>query len=751
MARKFQFYKQLDTMDCGATCLRMIARHYGRYYSLDYLRSLTHQSVEGTSLLGISDAAEYLGMHTVGARLSFSRLIDDIPLPAIVHWRTDHYVVVINANNKRVTIADPADGIHTISKEEFLNGWIGEGHSYDSEGIALLMEPTADFFAREGQKTNKGGFKYVWQNFKKYKGAIWRLGIGMLLSALLLLTFPFIVKAIVDQGINLQDYNLVTLIMVAWITLYLGQTILGVIREAILKNVGSKVNMTLLTDFMIKLLKLPVRFFKAKMTDDIIQRLYDNSRVEKFLTKESISVIFSGLILILFGAVLAKFDTNIFAVFFIFSVGHIGWTFLFLRKRRDLDYKRYDQAADTYAKLMDLVRGMEEIKLNNAERKMRWSWEKSEAKLYRLTRDYSIFNDLPRIGSQFINELKNIIIIILAARAVIGVEIQEMAMMVDSGSIAMPAGGLPEPMTLGTMVAILFIVAQLNQPVQQIINFILSAQDARISLQRMNEIHEIQDEENPTEKIDILPHRANLSGENVSFRYDGPHSPLILDQLNFQIPYGKTTAIIGPSGSGKTTLLRLLLKFYQPNEGYIRIGEMNIENIQSKLWRSKCGVVMQDGYIFSDSIQKNIALSTETVDSQKLLAATKLANLQSFVDALPMGFRTQIGAGGVGLSEGQRQRILIARAIYSDPEFLFLDEATNSIDPVTESNILKGIRRYFVGKTIIIIAHKLSQVLHADNIVMVEGGKIIESGSHDELASKRGAYHHWLKEQWQLS
>lgn len=751
MASKFQFYKQLDMMDCGATCLRMIARHYGRYYSLEYLRSLTHQSVEGTSLLGISDAAEHLGMHTIGARLTFSRLIDDIPLPAIVHWRSDHYVVVVKANNKKVTIADPADGIHTISKDEFIDGWIGENPSYDSEGICLLMEPTADFYEREGQKANKGDFGYVWHNVKKYKGALWRLGIGVVLGCLLLLTFPFIIKAIVDQGIELQDFNLVMLIMIAWVMLYVSQMFLEITRGIIIQNIGSKVNMTLLTDFMIKLLKLPIRFFKAKMTDDIVQRLYDNSRVERFLTSESISVLFSGLILILFGVVLAQFDTKIFWVFLSFSVAHVMWVFLFLRKRRELDYKRYDQAADTHAKLVDLVRGMEEIKLNNAEKKMRWAWERSEAKLYRLSRNYMTFNDIPRIGAQFINEFKNIFIIVLAARAVIGVDIQQWTILVNSGEMPMPINGLPEPMTLGTMMAILFIVAQLNHPVKQIINFILSAQDARISLQRMNEIHEIQDEENPAEKVDILPNRADLSGDNISFRYDGPHSALILDKLSFSIPYGKTTAIIGPSGSGKTTLLRLLLTFYQPNDGYIRLGEMSLANIQSRLWRSKCGVVMQDGYIFSDSISRNIALTGETINSEKLLLATRLADLQSFVDALPMGFNTKIGTGGVGLSEGQRQRILIARAIYSDPQYLFLDEATNNIDPTSEAIILKGIRRYFAGRTMVVIAHKLSQVLHAENIIMLEAGKIIEKGTHDELTAKRGAYYHWLKEQWELS
>ncbi|RMG84444.1 MAG: peptidase domain-containing ABC transporter [Bacteroidetes bacterium] len=749
MARKFKFYKQLETMDCGATCLRMIARYYGRYYSLEYLRGLTHQSVEGTSLLGISDAAEHLGMHTVGARLTFSRLIDDIPLPAIVHWRHDHFVVVIEANAKKVKIADPANGIHTLTKSAFLAGWVGDPEGYDREGIALLMEPTADFYARDGQKVSKTGFQYVWENVKKYPDLLWRVGLGMVLGGLLLVSFPFAVKALVDQGIDLQDYNLVLLIGLAWVMLFMSNMFLEIIRGILLKNIGSKVNMTLLTDFMMKLVKLPLRFFKTRMTSDIVQRLYDHTRVERFLTKDSFSVVFSGLILILFGVVLANFDTRIFWVFLFFSVVHIGWALLFLRKRGDLDYRQYDQAADTQAKLLDLVRGMEEIKLNNAEKKMRWHWEQAEAKLYRLTRRYLTFNDFPKIGARFINELKNIVIIVLAARAVIGVDLEAQVAAIAAGQMTMPPGGLPEPMTLGTMMAIVFIVAQLNQPINQIIDFILSAQDARISLRRMNEVHEIRDEESLEEKIRILPRQEDLTGENVSFQYDGSHSPLVLENLNFVIPYGKTTAIIGHSGSGKTTLLRLLTRLYPPTEGHIRLGEMDLSNIKAAAWRAVCGVVMQDGYIFSDTVAKNIALSGDIIHPEKLMIAAQVADLRRFIESLPRGFDTEIGAGGIGLSQGQRQRILIARAVYKQPEYLFLDEATNNIDPAGEATIMKNIRRQFGGKTVVVIAHKLSQAIHADHIIMMERGKIVERGTHDELSSKRGAYYRWLKEQWE--
>lgn len=722
MASKFQFYKQLDAMDCGATCLRMIARHYGRYYSLDYLRNLTFQNSRGSSLLGISDAGEQIGFHTIGAKISLSRMLDDIPMPLVAHWKNDHFVVVIDGNEKSVTIADPAHGINKVPTEEFIKNWIGEGsHSIDSEGIVLLMEPTTEFFERDGQKVDKGSMSYVWGKIKSYKLLVGQLAVGVFLSAILLLLFPFLVQAIVDTGIDSLDFNLVLLIMVAWIVMYISQAGLEAIQKLILLHIGSKVNISMLTEFMMKILKLPINFFDAKRTDDIIQRLYDSERVERFLADESLSAIFSAATILVLGGVLAKFDWIVFGIFVAATLIHLLWTVLSLKRRRDLDYKRYDQAADTHSKLTDLIRGMEEIKLNNAETQMRWNWERSEAKLFRVNRQYVSANDFPRMGAEFISEFKNIFIIVFAAAAVI------------EGS-----------MTLGTFAAILFIIAQLREPIKRIVHFILSYQDVKISLERMNEIHQLEDEENPLEKVDIMPDFVGMSGENVSFRYDGPHSNFVLQNLDFIIPQGKTTAIVGPSGSGKTTLLKLLLNFYPPENGLVKLGEISLQNLQSKLWRNNIGVVMQDGYIFAKTIAQNIALGETVFDSKKLLRAAKIANIQGFIDGLPRGFNTLIGAGGVGLSAGQKKRILIARAVYDNPEFLFLDEATNDLDYDNETIIMRNIKRYFGSRTVVILAHKVTPIIDADHIIMLKDGRVEEAGSHSDLTERRGAYYRFL-------
>lgn len=726
MAKKFQFYKQLETIDCGATCLRMIARHFGRYYSLDYLRALTHQNLNGSSLLGISDAAEHIGMHTVGAKMTFSRLTDDIPLPSIAFWRDNHFVVLIEANRRFVRIADPASGIHKLSKENFMAGWVGDEKDDGQQGVVLLMEPTSDFYDRDGQTTDKSSFRHVFQNIWKYKALLVRLGLGVLLGSFLLATFPFIIQAIVDEGVDGQDFNLVLLIMVAWVALHFCQMGLEAIRNLILQHIGSKVNIRLLTDFMLKALKLPIHFFTTKMTDDIVQRLYDNSRVEHFLTTEFLSVVFSTVIILIFGSILWYFDPIVFLIFFIASCFNILWVRYFLKKRKNLDYKRYDHAAETHSKLTDLIRGMEEIKLNNAEKNKRWDWESSEAKLYRINKEYEATKSQAKMGARFIDGLKNILIITFAARAVI----QE------------------EEITLGIMMAILFIVAQLNAPIRQLVEFAFSYQDTKNSLERMNEIHQMENEENPLEKVDVLPNRVGLRGEKVSFRYEGADSPMVLKNINFKIPYGKTTAIIGSSGSGKTTLLKLLLNFFQPTEGKIYLGDMNLNNVQNSFWRKKCGVVMQEGYLFSDTIAKNIALGDGLPDNGRLLAAAKIANIQAFIDSLSRGYNTSIGSGGKGLSMGQKQRILIARAVYENPEYLFFDEATNDLDSVNEEIILKNIRRNFGDRTVVLIANTLSSVIHADNIILLEAGKIVEEGTHNELAERRGAYYELLGKQW---
>ncbi|MEL6867438.1 MAG: peptidase domain-containing ABC transporter [Bacteroidota bacterium] len=727
MPKKFPFYKQLDAMDCGATCLRMIARFYGRYYSLDYLRQLTYLDREGVSLMGISDAAESIGMHTLAVKLDYDRLADDIPLPCVAHWRQNHFIVVYKINKKHVWVADPAAGKFKLTRQEFCDGWISDTEDGQEVGVLLLMETTPEFFQRDGEKVDKAGFGFLLSYISKYRKLLFQLGLGLFMGSILQLVFPFLMQAIVDIGIIYEDINFILLILVAQLILFLSQTAVEFIRGWILLHIGVRVNINLISDFLIKMMKLPLRFFDTKMTGDLLQRIYDNQRVETFLTSASLITLFSLFNFLIFGIVLAYYDLTIFGVFTISTLLYIVWVVYFLRRRKALDYRRFDQLAENQSNLIQLIGGMKEIKLHNAEKQKRWQWERIQAKLFRVSMDYLAVDQWQRSGASFINESKNIIISFIAAKAVI------------DGT-----------MTLGMMLAVQYIIGQLNGPIEQLVGFIRSAQDAKISLERMNEIHGRDNEENPEEKINMLPENRDLYMDKVSFQYSGPHSPKVLKDISLHIPEGQTTAIVGTSGSGKTTILKLLLNFYAPVSGSIRLGDLSLGSLQNKIWRGKCGVVMQDGYIFSESIAKNIALGDEIIDRRKLLKAVKVANIQSFIESLPLGYNTKVGDDGVGLSQGQKQRLLIARAVYKDPEYIFFDEATNALDAYNEMIIMENLEEFFRGKTVVVVAHRLSTVKNADNIVVLEHGEMIEQGTHEQLTALRGAYYYLVKNQLEL-
>ncbi|MEO0777615.1 MAG: peptidase domain-containing ABC transporter, partial [Bacteroidota bacterium] len=657
----------------------------------------------------------------------YDRLIEDIPLPCIAHWRQNHFIVVTKATKKHVWVADPAAGKFRLRKEEFLDGWASHQDEGEELGILLLLEATPDFYNRDGEQLDKSSFLYLWQYLKSYKTLLAQLALGLVFLSGLQLVFPFLMQSIVDIGIKNQDTSFVMLILVAHAVLFFSQTAVEFIRSWILLHIGVRVNISLISDFLIKMMKLPVRFFDTKMTGDLLQRIQDNRRVESFLSSTTLVTIFSLLTFVIFGIVLAQYDLLIFGIFATATVIYLTWVLVFLRIRRELDYKRFDQMAENQSNLIQLISGIKEIKLHNAEKQKRWAWERIQARLFRISLRYLRVDQLQRSGATFINESKNILISFLAAKAVIDGQ-----------------------MTLGMMLAVQYIIGQLNGPVEQMVRFIHSAQDAKISLERMNEIHMREDEEKIEEKITILPEAGDLSFEKVSFQYSGPHSPMVLKNVSIDIPRGKQTAIVGTSGSGKTTILKLLLNFYQPTHGQVRLGDISLNNLLNKLWRSKVGVVMQEGFIFSDSIAKNIALGDDVVDRRRLLEAVKVANFQHFVESLPLGYNTKVGPDGMGLSQGQKQRLLIARAVYKDPEYIFFDEATNSLDAYNEMIIMENLEAFFQGRTVVVVAHRLSTVKNADNIIVLEEGEVIEQGTHEQLTQRRGAYFHLVKNQLEL-
>ncbi len=728
--QRFPFYRQLDQMDCGPTCLRMVAKHYGKTYTTEYLRKKANITREGVSLGGIAEAAEAIGFHTLAVSLDFNTLVDEVPLPCIAHWRQRHFVVVHKIKKDVVYVADPAHGLVKYSKRDFLNGWIGKNADESSEGYLLLLETTPAFFENKLEDKKKYGFKFLFWYFRPFKKYIAQLVLGLLVGSLLQLIFPFLTQAVVDYGINYQNLNFIYIILIAQLTLFISQTTVDLIRGWILLHMTSRINISLISDFLIKLMRLPISFFDSKNVGDIIQRIYDHDRIQDFLSSTTLNTLFSAFNLVVFGFVLAYYNLAIFTIFFIGSFIYIGWTLLFLKKREELDYKRFDQAADNQSSVYQLITGMQEIKLNGSERRRRWEWEAIQVKLFKVSIKSLALSQTQNTGGQFFNELKNILITFIAAKSVI------------DGSL-----------TLGTMLSVQYIIGQLNLPINNFITFIQAGQDAKISLERLAEIHSKEDEEeNDEELIKELPKNKSIHIQNLSFRYGGKSSPLVLNDLNFEIPEGKVTAIVGASGSGKTTLIKLLLKFYDPSEGNILVGKTKLGSLGSNFWRKNCGSVMQDGFLFGDTISRNITESDSDglIDKNRLLHAVNVANIEDFIEGLPSGFNTKIGSSGTNISGGQKQRILIARSVYKNPNFIFFDEATSALDANNEKIIMNNLEEFYKGKTVVVIAHRLSTVKNADQIIVLDRGNIMEKGNHKELTSKKGLYYELVKNQLEL-
>jgi len=684
MPKKFPHFKQSQSSECGATCLQMIALYYGRLFSVEHLLMLSRQRENGVSMLGICEAAEQIGMHAVGAKLTFTRLIDDIPLPGIAHWEESHFVVVVEANEKNITVADPdADGVVTIPKDQFLEGWTGSPADEHKEGVILLMEPAAAFFSEETNALpqNRGEIS-IWKRFFAYRLLSRLLAVVILLSALLAFVFPFLLETIVDEGIENQDGSLLGIIILTWAVFFICQIGLDFLKQYILFHIGTRLNIRLVSEFMMKILKLPMRFFLSRHPDDVVQVLYDNPRIQRFLTNDLISAAYSTLLFLVFSIIFALFSWPVFFTFLAASVVQGLLIFYFLKRRKALTYDRHNLAAKHYSKLIDLIKGVRDMRLNNATQTRRWTWERSEAKLHLASKKWAASNEISMRAPYYTGELRNLIIIYLAAREAI-------------------EGSMP----VGIMVAIIFIIFQLGNPLRQLIDFLLGYQEARQTLRRMNDITGIY-QDTPKGALDELPEDGDIEGTGLSFRYDGDNSPWVIHNLDLKIKRGAVNAIIGPNGSGKTTLLNLLLGMFKPEEGILKLGGVSLINIMEEVWLKRCGVVPQDGYIFHDTIARNIALSGETINSKHLLEATRIANVLPFLERFRDGFNTVIGEGGIGLSKGQRQSILIARAVYNKPDYLFLDEATNDLDTENERIVLQNIKEAFKGKTIVIIASR---------------------------------------------
>jgi ATP-binding cassette, subfamily B, bacterial len=719
-------------MDCGPSCLRMIAKYHGKSYSLTELRNKSFINREGVSMLGISDAAEAVGFRTLGVKIPFEKLVIDAPLPCIVHWNQNHFAIVYRIKKNRVWVADPAAGLLTYTKDEFLKCWLSTSSNGRSEGVALLIETTPVFYQTEAASdlNKRTGFNYLLGYLHSYRRFIVQLLIGLLLGSLIQLILPFLTQSVVDVGINTRNVPFIYMVLAGQLMLFIGRTVAEFLRRWILLHLSTRINLSIISDFLIKLMQLPMGFFDSKKIGDILQRIEDHSRIERFLSSSSLSILFSFFNLIVFGAVLALYNIPIFLIFFAASTLYVLYVMLFLKIRKEQDYKRFNILSRNRSNLIQLVNGMQEIKLNNAEREKRWEWERIQASLFQLNIASTRLQQWQEGGSLFINELKNIFITFVAATAVI------------SGS-----------MTLGMMLAVQYIIGQLNVPINEFVNFIRELQDARISLDRIGEIRLLENEEKQKESQPInlsLPQQQSIHLKNVSYQYDGPHSLKALDGVGLTIEHGKVTAIVGTSGSGKTTLLKLLLKFYPPTEGEIQIGKTDLSQHSASQWRAKCGTVMQDGFIFSDTIARNICVGHEEMDTQKLLYAATVANIHEFVESLPLGYSTKIGGDGVGISAGQRQRILIARAVYKNPDYIFFDEATSALDANNERVIMDNLNEFFRGKTVVVIAHRLSTVKNADKIVVLDKGKLIEEGTHEELALKKGSYFELVKNQLEL-
>jgi ATP-binding cassette subfamily B protein len=726
------FIPQRDQMDCGPACLCMVASFYGKKYTLRYLRDNSFITREGVSLLGIEEAALKIGFEVLSGRLTLEKL-NEMPLPCILHWNQNHFVVLQKIKKNKLTgkktykIVDPGYGFILLNEEKFIKSWLSD----DDNGIALFLEPAEDFYELTPNKEETLKIRYIFNYLKPYKKQLIILFIMLIIGSALTLVFPFLTQNLIDNGVSKKNINLTTLILLAQLGLFFGSITIEIIRNWLMLFIGTKISVSIISDFLKKMLQLPIKFFDTKMTGDFNQRIQDNERIEHFLTSQSLVTFFSMITFSVFFGVLWYYDIKILIVYLVLTIISISWSFYWLKKRKILDYFLFQQRSQNQESILEIINGVTEMKLNQFEDFKRNEWEENQKKLFKINIRILKLDQFQLSGFEFLNQFKNILVTFLGASFVIKGE-----------------------MTLGQLLSVSYIVGQMNSPINQLVGFFRSLQDARLSLERLNEVqnHPTEEENKDLLKIKDIDTslRIGITGLNLSFQYEGPKSAYVLKDLNFVIPEGKITAIVGASGSGKTTLLKLLLKFYEPTQGKLSFNSESVADISSKSLRENCGVVMQDGFIFSDTIERNIATGEENINQEKMKMAVKIANIESFIEKLPLGYNSRIGASGNGISGGQKQRILIARAVYKNPQYIFFDEATSALDAENEKIIHDNLQEFFKGKTVVIIAHRLSTVKNADNIIVLKNGEIVEQGNHSELVYNKSNYFNLVKNQLEL-
>ena len=731
MHKKFPHYNQYDTADCGPACLRMIARYYGMEYSAEMLRRHCYISREGVSMLGISEAAEYIGFETAAVKITFKQLSEEGVFPCILHWNQKHFVVCYGIEKCRyggykIHISDPASQRLTYTKDEFERCWIGPNNGNDCYGVALMLEP-GEKFGKVPEERKKNGLciRSFWGYLTPYRSMIGQLMLAMLVGSLIQLVLPFLSQAMVDQGINGRDMDIITMILMAQLFFFMSTLSIDYIRSWITLHMNTRIDISLIADFLVKLTAMPLQFFDSRMTGDILQRIGDHGRIKNFLLGNSIRIVFSLVNFLVYLCILAYYNMTLLGIFVAGNALYVAWVSFFMRYRRELDIKRFSQSAIEQSKMIQLVQGMQDIKLNNCERQKRWEWERIQVQLFKIGLDGLRIEQIQQSGSVFFTQTTHILIYYIAARAVV-------------------EGG----MTLGMMMSLSYIIGQVSAPISEFIGFARGFQDAKISLERLNEVHSQDDEETGIEvKRTELPYDRDIEIEHLSFSYNGSEQELALKDISLHIPAHKVTAIVGESGCGKTTLVKLLQGFYDPTRGSIRVGGTALSDINPHVWRASTGSVMQDSFIFSDSIADNIAVNAEESDRERIKYAGRIARIDDFVASLPLGYDTVIGMEGKGISQGQRQRILIARAVYKNPEYIFLDEATNSLDAINEAAIMDNLQKFYEGRTVVISAHRLSTIREADQIVVMEKGEIVERGKHQELLERKGVYYELVRNQ----